>query len=59
MVKPLEKEFRLIVPAMDGFYDNCPEDFTNFSDQARQIGINSYYAEIQCVNMIKGVYNRG
>lgn len=37
MVKPLEKEFRLIIPAMDGFYDNCPNDFTNFADQARKI----------------------
>ena len=36
-VKPLEKEFRLIIPAMDGFYDNSPKDFTNFADQARQI----------------------
>lgn len=24
LVNPLEKEFRLIIPAMDGFYDNCP-----------------------------------
>ena len=37
LVKPLEKEFRLIIPAMDGFYDNCPSDFTSFADQARQI----------------------
>lgn len=37
LVKPLEKEFRLIIPAMDGFYDDSPKDFTNFADQARQI----------------------
>lgn len=35
-LKPLEEHFRLIVPAMDGFYDDCPE-FTSFADQARQI----------------------
>lgn len=37
LLKPLEKDFRLIIPAMDGFYDNCPCDFTTFSDQASQI----------------------
>ena len=36
-VKLLEKDFRLIIPAMDGFYDNCPKNFTDFADQARQI----------------------
>lgn len=36
MLKPLEEHFRLIVPAMDGFYDDCPV-FTSFADQARQI----------------------
>lgn len=36
-VKLLEKSFRLIIPAMDGFYDDCSNDFTDFADQARQI----------------------
>lgn len=36
MLKPLEKYYRLIIPAMDGFYDECPE-FTSFADQSRQI----------------------
>lgn len=35
-LKPLEEHFRLIFPAMDGFYDGSPE-FTSFADQARQI----------------------
>ncbi len=35
-LKPLEKHYRLIIPAQDGFYDgSC--DFTSFADQARQI----------------------
>lgn len=33
---PLASDYRLIVPAMDGFYDGCPE-FTSFADQCRQI----------------------
>lgn len=36
-VKPLEKDFRIIVPAMDGFYNNCTKEFTDFADQCRQI----------------------
>lgn len=36
LLKPLEKHYRLIVPAMDGMYDKSGE-FTCFSDQARQI----------------------
>jgi len=36
LVKPLEKYYRLIIPAMDGFYDGS-QDFTSFADQARQI----------------------
>lgn len=36
LLKPLEEHYRLIIPAMDGFYDGC-EDFTSFADQARQI----------------------
>lgn len=36
LLKPLEKHYRLIIPAQDGFYDgSC--DFTSFADQARQI----------------------
>ena len=44
-VKPLEKEFRIIIPAMDGFYDNCTKDFTDFADQCRQIEeyVKEYY----------------
>lgn len=33
LLKPLEEHYRLIIPAMDGFYDGC-EDFTSFDDQA-------------------------
>ena len=36
MLKSLEKDYRLIIPAMDGFYDGS-SDFTSFADQARQI----------------------
>ncbi len=36
MLKPLEVRYRLILPAMDGFYDHSPT-FTSFADQARQI----------------------
>ena len=32
----LESDFRLIIPAQDGFYDGSG-DFTSFADQARQI----------------------
>ncbi len=44
-LKLLEKQYRLIIPAMDGFYDNCPNDFTSFSDQAEQIEnyVKEYY----------------
>jgi pimeloyl-ACP methyl ester carboxylesterase len=36
ILKPLEEKYRVIVPAMDGMYDNSP-DFTTFADQCRQI----------------------
>lgn len=36
MLKPLEKYYRLIIPAQDGFYEGSG-DFTSFADQARQI----------------------
>ena len=36
MLKGLEKYYRLIIPAQDGFYDGSG-DFTSFADQARQI----------------------
>lgn len=36
MLKELEKHYRLIIPAQDGFYDGS-SDFTSFADQARQI----------------------
>ena len=36
LLKPLEKHYRLIIPAMDGFYDGSGT-FTSFADQARQI----------------------
>lgn len=35
-LKPLEKHYRLIIPAQDGFYDGSG-DFTSFADQARQV----------------------
>lgn len=36
IVKPLEKDFRLIVPSMNGMYENSPE-FTNFPDQCEEM----------------------
>lgn len=36
LLKPLEENYMLIVPAMDGFYDGSPE-FTCFADQAKKI----------------------
>ena len=36
ILKPLEKYYRLLIPAMDGFYDGSAE-FTCFADQCRQI----------------------
>ena len=36
LLKPLEAHYRLIIPAMDGFYDGS-STFTSFADQARQI----------------------
>jgi len=36
LLKPLEKQYHLIIPAMDGFYDGS-NTFTSFSDQCRQI----------------------
>ena len=36
LLKPLEEHYRLIIPAMDGFYEGS-ETFTSFADQARQI----------------------
>lgn len=34
MLKGLERNYRLIIPAQDGFYDGSG-DFTSFADQAR------------------------
>lgn len=44
-VKPLEKDFRIIIPAMDGFYDGCTKNFTDFVDQCNQIEeyVKQYY----------------
>lgn len=36
LLKPLEKHYRLIIPAQDGFY-NGSNNFTSFADQCRQI----------------------
>lgn len=36
LLRPLETRYRLIIPAMDGFYDGSG-DFTSFADQAAQI----------------------
>ena len=36
LLKPLEKHYRLIIPAQDGFYESN-NDFTSFADQCRQI----------------------
>ncbi len=36
VLKPLEKDFRLIIPTMDGMYPNSPI-FTTFAEQCRKI----------------------
>lgn len=36
LVKPLETDFRLIIPAMNGMYVDSPE-FTNFADQCEEM----------------------
>lgn len=46
MLKGLEKNYRLIIPAQDGFYDGSG-DFTSFADQARQI--EEYIQEIKSI----------
>jgi pimeloyl-ACP methyl ester carboxylesterase len=52
ILKPLEEKYRVIVPAMDGMYDNSP-DFTTFADQCRQIEafVNENYG-----GKLRGVY---
>ncbi len=52
VLKPLEEKYRVIVPAMDGMYDNSP-DFTSFADQCRQIEefVNENYG-----GKLRGVY---
>jgi len=37
-LKPLEKHYRLIIPAQDGFYDGSG-DFTSFADRLKNIFI--------------------
>jgi pimeloyl-ACP methyl ester carboxylesterase len=52
ILRPLEEKYRLIIPAMDGIYDNSP-DFTSFADQCRQIEefVNENYG-----GKLRGVY---
>ncbi|MBP3413883.1 MAG: hypothetical protein J6L81_01620 [Clostridia bacterium] len=51
-LKPLEEHYRLIIPAMDGFYDGC-KDFTSFADQARQI---EEYVQKNYDGKLDGIY---
>lgn len=46
LFKPLEQDFRVIYPAMDGCYDGAP-DFKSFLDEGLQLEefINVHYAE--------------
>ena len=52
LLKPLEKHYRLIIPAQDGFYDGSG-DFTSFSDQCRRI---EEYVHENYGGKIHGVY---
>lgn len=52
LLKPLEKHYRLIIPAMDGFYDGSGT-FTSFADQARQI---EEYVQMHYAGKLHGAY---
>jgi pimeloyl-ACP methyl ester carboxylesterase len=52
ILKPLEGKYRVIVPAMDGMYDNSP-DFTTFADQCRQI---EAFVDENYGGKLRGVY---
>lgn len=52
MLKPLEEEYRVIVPAMSGMYENSPE-FTSFADQCHQIEI---FLKENYDGKLRGVY---
>ena len=52
LVKPLEDEFYVIVPAMDGMYPGSQE-FTTFAEQCRQI---EEYIQINYMGHICGVF---
>ncbi len=51
VLKPLEKDFRLIIPTMDGMYPNSPT-FTTFAEQCRKIEEyikQNYNGKIDCI----------
>ncbi len=52
LLRPLEKYYRLIIPAQDGFYDGSGE-FTSFADQCRQI---EEYVQEHYKGKIHGAY---
>lgn len=52
ILRPLERYYRLIIPAQDGFYDGST-DFTSFADQARQI---EEYIQSNYQGRIRGAY---
>ena len=52
LLKSLEEDYRLIIPAQDGFYDGSV-DFTSFADQARQI---EEYLNLNYGGKIHGAY---
>ena len=52
LLHPLAEHYRLIFPAMDGFYDGSG-DFTSFADQAEQI---EAYVQARCGGHLHGAY---
>ncbi|MBR4080749.1 MAG: alpha/beta hydrolase [Clostridia bacterium] len=52
LLRPLEAHYRLIIPAMDGFYEGSG-DFTSFADQAAQI---EDYVRRHCGGRLHGAY---
>lgn len=52
VLKSLEEKYRVIVPAMDGMYENSP-DFTNFADQCQKIEV---FVKENYGGELRGVY---
>ena len=52
LLKPFENYYRLLIPAIDGFYEES-KDFTDFADQCRQI---EEYVQTNFSGEIYGAY---